>query len=76
MNPMQERNAQILQLRKEGRSRQEVYRRFRLSPSRILLLEKQDAADRAMAERRSKLRVALRAADDPGKLWPVNDLID
>ena len=29
-----------------------------------------------MAERRAKLREAIRTADDPEKMWPVNDLID
>lgn len=29
-----------------------------------------------MAERRAGLRDAIRAADDPDRLWPVNDLAD
>jgi transcriptional regulator with XRE-family HTH domain len=71
-----ERNRQILQLRKGGLSQTEVARRFKLSPNRIYLIEKQDAADRALAERRTKLREEIRAADDLEKLWPVEDLID
>lgn len=54
----------------------EVARRFNLSPSRIGLIEKQDAADRSLAERRTRLRNEIRAANDPDKLWPVEDLID
>ena len=71
-----ERNRQILQLRERGLSQREVARRFKLSPSRIYLIEKQDAADRSLAERRTRLREEIRAADDLDKLWPVEDLID
>jgi transcriptional regulator with XRE-family HTH domain len=71
-----ERNRQILQLRKEGLSQTEVARRFKLSPSRIYLIEKQDAAEKSLADRRTKLREDIRAADDPDKLWPVEDLLD
>jgi transcriptional regulator len=62
--PIPERNRQILQLRKEGKSQTEVARRFKLSPSRIYLIEKQDAADRSLAERRVKLREEIRAVAD------------
>jgi hypothetical protein len=71
-----ERNRQILQLRKEGMSQTKVARRFKLSLSRIYLIEKRDATDRSLAERRTKLREEIRAADDLDKLWPVEDLID
>ena len=74
--PISERNRQILQLRKEGMSRTELARRFKLSPSRIYLIEKQDAADRSLEERRTRLREEIRAADDPDKMWPVEDLLD
>lgn len=47
-----------------------------MSPSRIGLIEKQDAAERSLAERRTRLREQIRAADDPEKLWPVEDLVD
>jgi hypothetical protein len=76
MIPIQERNRQILQMRKEGVPQREVARRFNLSPSRIYLLERRDAADRSMAERRGKLRGEIRVADDREKMWPVNDLTD
>jgi len=71
-----ERNRQILQMRKEGVQRNEVTRRFDLSPTRIYLLEKRDEKDRATAKRRAKLRETIRSADDPDKLWPVKDLLD
>jgi len=74
--PIQERNRRILQMRKEGMSQTEVARKFKLSPSRIYLIEKQDAATRSMAERRAKLRGEIRMADDMDKLWPVEDLLD
>jgi len=76
MIPIPERNRQILQLRKEGMSPTEVARRFKLSPSRIYLIEKQDAATRSMAERRIKLREDIRAADDLERMWVVGDLVD
>ena len=76
MIPIPERNRQILQMRKEGHSQTDVARRFKLSPSRIYLIEKRDAADRSMCERRARLRGEIRAADDPEKLWPVNDMLD
>jgi len=63
-------------MRREGFSQTEVARQFKLSPSRIHLIEKRDAADRSMGERRARLRGEIRAADDPEKLWPVNDLLD
>ena len=74
--PIPKRNRKILEMRKEGVSKKEVARRFGLSPSRIYLIEKRDAADRSMCERRAKLREEIRAADDLEKLWPVKDLLD
>lgn len=76
MRPIQKRNEQILQLRKEGIRRVEVAQMFKLSPSRIRLIERRAAADEAMAERRSRLLEAIRAADDPQKTWPLDDLLD
>jgi len=76
MTTIEERNRQILQMRMEGVSQPEVARRFKLSRSRIYLIERKDCADKSMAVRRDKLREEIRAADDPGKLWPVNDLVD
>jgi hypothetical protein len=76
MSSIHERNQRILQLRKEVLSRTEVARTFQLSPSRVYLLEKQDAAEKAMAERRTRLRHEMLAADDPDRYWPVNDLLD
>ena len=40
------------------------------------MIEKQDAADRSLAERHAKLREQIRAADELEKLWPMEDLID
>jgi hypothetical protein len=74
--PIEERNRQILGLRKEGVSMKEVARKLGLSPSRIYLVEKQDAADRSFAERRAKLQEEIRTADDLDKMWPSEDLID
>ena len=76
MVPIPERNRQILQLRKEGMSQIEVARRFKLSPTRIYLIEKQDAADRSLEGRRAKLREEIRAADDLERMWLAEDLID
>jgi hypothetical protein len=76
MIPIQERNRQILQMRKEGVPRPEVALRFRLSHERISQLEKRDEADKSMAERRANLREAVRTADNPERTWPVNDLAD
>ncbi len=39
-------------------------------------LEKRDEADKSTAERGAKLREAIRTADDPERIWPVNDLAD
>jgi len=55
-------------MRKDGVSQTEVARRFKLSPSRIYLIEKRDATDRATDERRAKLREAIRSADALEKL--------
>jgi hypothetical protein len=74
--PIPERNRQILQMRKQGVRRFEVARRFRLSQSRIEQIEKKDAIDKATAERRARLREAIRSADDPDRVWPVKDLLD
>lgn len=76
MIPIQERNRQILQMRKEGIPRPEVALKFGLSRGRIAQLEKRDQADRSLAERRAKLQEAIRIADDPERMWPVNDLAD
>jgi len=76
MIPIPGRNRQILQMRKDGIPQGEVARRFKLSPSRIYLIERRDAADRSMGERRAKLREGIRAVDDLHRMWPVNDLAD
>jgi hypothetical protein len=76
MTSISERNRRILEMRQQGFSQKETAMRFKLSPSRIQLIEKQDAAERSMAERRSRLREAIRSADDPDRMWPVLDLID
>jgi hypothetical protein len=76
MIPIQERNRQILQMRKEGVPRSEVAHRFGLSPERISRLEKQDEADQSAVERRANFREAVRAADDLERTWSVNDLAD
>ena len=76
MISIRERNQQILQMRQDGFSQREVARKFKLSPSRIWLIERRDAADKAMAERRAKLREQIGAEDDPERMWPVNDLAD
>jgi len=70
------RDQRILQLRADGLRGVDVARMFRLSPSRIRLIEMKAADDRAMAERRSKLLEEMRAANDHQKLWPVKDLVD
>ena len=74
--PIAERNRQILRLLQDGARRVDVARRFDLSPTRIYLLEKRDAADRSMADRRAKLREGIRAADDLERMWPVQELLD
>jgi|ERR1035438_2738517 transcriptional regulator with XRE-family HTH domain len=75
-SPIPERNRQILQMRSEGLKQAEVARQFGLSPSRIWLIERRDGAHLSLAQRRAKLREKIRAADDPEKLWPVEDLVD
>jgi len=76
MIPMQERNRQILQMRRQGISRGEVALQSKLSRARIAQLEKRDARDKAMAARRADLRAEMHSADDADGLWPVNDVID
>ena len=76
MTPIAQRNRQILQLRKEGMSQTDVARRFNLSPSRVYLIEKQDAATRAMEGRRATMVKQLQESNDMDKLWPVEDLLD
>jgi hypothetical protein len=76
MNTISHRNQKKLQMRREGISQTEVARRFNLSPSRIHLVEKQDAETRAMEGRRARMIKQLQDADDIGKLWPIEDLLD
>ena len=73
---IRERNRQMFQMRNEGVSRLDTAREFGLTRERIAQLEKREQADKSMADCRSKLRDEIRAADDPGKLWFVNDLAD
>jgi hypothetical protein len=73
---IQERNRQMLQMRNDGVRQVDVAREFGLSRERVSQLEKREQADKSMAERRVKLRKEIRAADDPGKLWFVDDLAD
>jgi len=76
MIPIQARNRQILQMRREGVPPREVARKFRLSAGRIYLIERRDATDKSMAERCARLREAMCAADNPEKMWPVSDMAD
>jgi len=76
MIPIQERNRQIIQLRKDGMSQREVARKFDLSPTRIYLIVQMDDANKAMAVRRAKLQEAIRADNDPEKVMPVCDVVD
>ncbi len=76
MNPPPERNRKILQMLMGGMPQSEVARKFRLSPSRVYLIEKQDAAAKSMEERRTRMLKQLQGADDMDKLWPVEDLLD
>jgi DNA-binding transcriptional MerR regulator len=76
MDSIAERNKQILQLRNEGVSRKEVATKFELSRCRIQLIEKQDAAESTLAERRAQLREEIRTADHLDRLWPITDLLD
>ena len=71
-----ERNRQMLQMREQGGRRVDVARKFNLSPNRISLIEKRDAADRLLEERRCRLREMLRLHDALEKLMPVEDLVD
>ena len=57
-------------------SQTDVARRFNLSPSRVYLIEKQDAATRAMEGRRATMVKQLQESNDMDKLWPVEDLLD
>ncbi len=61
---------------KEGVPQSEVAKKFHLSPSRIYLIEKQDAKTRTMEGRRTKMLKQLQEADDMDKPWPVEDLLD
>lgn len=76
MSAILHRNQQILKMRREGMLQTEVARRFKLSPSRVYLIEKQDAATRAMVERRARLRKQMQDADDMDKQWPIEDVLD
>jgi hypothetical protein len=76
MTSIQERNQEILQMRKEGVARREVARQFGITSDRISQIEERDQADKSMDERRGELRGDIRASDDVEKLWPVNDLAD
>ncbi len=71
-----ERNRRVLELRKAGASQKEVATKYGVSPSRVYLIEKHDAAPRAKEERRTRMHKQLQEADDMGKLWPVGDLLD
>jgi hypothetical protein len=71
-----ERNSQIVRVRREGVPTKEVARKFRLSRSRIKQIELRAADDEALTERRATLWAQMRSADDPEKMWPVQDLVD
>ncbi len=73
---VEERNRQILEMRRRRMSQTEVAKRFKLSRSRIYLVEKHDAASRSIGERRSSILKHLQKADDMDKLWRVEDLLD
>lgn len=76
MRTILERNSQIVQMRKEGVSTIKVARKFRLSRCRIQQIEQRAADDASLAVRRSVLRAQMREADDPERMWTVQDLVD
>lgn len=76
MTSIAERNQKILQMLKDGMTQSEVAKTFHLSPTRVYLIEKQDAKTRTMEGRRTKVLKQLQEADDMDKPWPVKDLLD
>lgn len=76
VKPILERNSQIVRIRKDGVPTKVVARKFRLSRSRIQQIEHRAAEDASLANRRAALWAQMRAADDPEKLWPLQDLMD
>lgn len=70
------RNAQIVEMKKAGVLTTTVARKFRLSRSRVQQIELRATEEATLADRSAMLLVQLREADDPGKVWPVHDLLD
>ncbi len=71
-----QRNRQIVEMRAQGVTRQEIARLFRITPDRVTMIEQEAATEKAQAERRAQLQAEMRLADDLDKVWPVVNLVD
>jgi hypothetical protein len=76
VSSIRERNQQIVQTLKRGASRADVAQQFGLSLSRIGFIAQEIQAEESLNQKRVVMRAELRKADDPDKLWPIQDLMD
>lgn len=60
----------------QGIPRCDVARNFGITCGRVGMIERQAQAEKAMGERRARLRQQIREADDLDKSWAITDLID
>jgi len=76
MTTTRQRNRQIVEMRAQGVTRQEIARQFRITTGRVAMIEQQAATEGAQAERRAQLQAEIRLANDLDKAWPVVNLVD
>jgi hypothetical protein len=76
MKETRTRNRRTVEMLEQGVCPQDVARKFRLSPERIRLIEREAATEKSLAQRRGRLQTEIRSADDLDKPWAVVDLID
>jgi hypothetical protein len=70
------RDDRIFRIAQAGMSRSEIAAMYGLTPERVRMIVREVQAKKALAEKQTMLRVAIRRADDLDRLWDVGDLMD
>ena len=76
MKTISERDQTIYQMCREGRTYSCVGAPLHLSRERVRQILREVEVKQSLIKRRARLKEKIRLADDPDKLWAVDDLLD
>ncbi len=75
MRKNRERDWEIYCQRQEGFATADLAAEYGLTRQRIQMIEREVEAEKALLERRARVREQIRQADDLQRSWPVEDLL-